>query len=118
VNAHGLNDAQLEKEVLRVSTVLLGGASSKYPASTMRPVFSVADLDKAGGLVTIDSLMAIFPNLESLGIKQFQTMSYRDACYEGIAPAPKTDLERKIEAEVKKQLAEEAAKAAKKPAKK
>lgn len=101
VNAEGLTAKQIEKEVLRVSAVLLGGASSKYPASVMRPVFSVADLDKAGELLTVDSLMAIMPNLEANGFSCRREMSYREACEEGIAPAPKTDLEKRIAAEVK-----------------
>lgn len=107
VNARGLTPKQLEKEVLRVATIVLGGAVSKYTASSMRPVYSPADLDAAGELVTFDSLMAIFPNLQSLGITQFQTMSYRDACFEGLAPAPKDDRERKIAAEVEAELAQE-----------
>lgn len=107
VNAQGLAPKQLEKEVLRVATIVLGGAVSKYTASSMRPVYSVSDLDAAGELVTFDSLMAIFPNLKSLGITQFQTMSYRDACFEGLAPAPTDERERKIAAEVEAELAQE-----------
>lgn len=101
VNAEGLTAKQVEKEVLRVSAVLLGGASSKYPASVMRPVFSTADLDKAGELLTVDSLMAIMSNLEDNGFSSRRDMTYREACEQGVAPAPKTDLEKKIAAEVK-----------------
>lgn len=85
VNAKGLSEKSLEKEVLRVMTVLLGGASSKYPASTMRPVFSIEDLDKkAGEVMTFDSLMAIFPCLPELGLKQYQMMTREDAIEEGL----------------------------------
>lgn len=85
VNAEGLSEKGLEKEVLRVSTVLLGGAASKYPASTMRPVFSPEDLDKkAGEVMTFDSLMSIFTYLPDLGLKQYQMMTREDAIEEGL----------------------------------
>lgn len=103
VNAEGLTVDQLAKEIVRVSVVVLGGATSKYEASYMRPVFSPADLDKAGSGFTIDTIMAVFPNLPDHGIKQFRTMTFRDACEEGIVLEPKDDVQRKIAAEYKKQ---------------
>ena len=85
VNADGLSDKSLEKEVLRVATVVLGGASSKYSASTMRPVFSREDLEKkAGDVVTFDSLMSIFTYLPDMGVKQYRMMSREDAIEEGL----------------------------------
>ena len=104
VNAALLDGKTLEKEVLRVAIVLLGGASSKYPASTMRPAFSVDDLNEVGELVTIDTLMAIFPNLEKYGFKQYQMMTYREACEEGLAPAPINDEQKAIADEYKNAL--------------
>ena len=101
VNAEGMNAAQVEKEATRVALILLGAASSKYPASVMRPVFSLADLEKAGALMTVDTMMAIMPNLEANGFSSSREMTYREACEAGIAPAPKTDLEKKIAADVK-----------------
>lgn len=96
VNAEGLSEKSVEKEVLRVATIILGGASSKYPASVMRPVFSADDLEKrAGDVVTFDALMAIFPNLELLGFKQFQMMSKEDVLAEGLIEAKdKTDAKK------------------------
>lgn len=103
VNAEGMNAKQLEKAALRVATVLLGGGSySKYPASSMRPAASLADLDAVGELLTFDSIMSIFPNLEKLGIKQFQIMTYRDACEDGVAPEPANDEQKAIWAEYHK----------------
>lgn len=101
VNAALLEGKTIEKEILRVAIVLLGGASSKYPASTMRPAFSREDLNDVGDLVTIDTLMAIFPNLEKHGFKQYQMMTYREACEEGIAPLPANDEQRAIANEYK-----------------
>lgn len=88
VNADGLEDKSIEKEVLRVATVILGGASSKYPASSMRPVFSKEDISKkAGEIITFDSIMAIFGYLPELGIKQFKMMAKDDAIEEGLIKA-------------------------------
>ena len=88
VNAEGLSEKSIEKEVLRVATVVLGGASSKYSASTMRPVFSKDDLEKkAGDVVTFDSLMSIFTYLPDMGVKQYRLMTREDAVEEGLIKA-------------------------------
>lgn len=85
VNAEGLPEKSLEKEVLRVATIVLGGGSSKYPASTMRPVFSKEDLEtKAGQVITFDSLMSIYSYIPALRLKQFQMMTREDAEAEGL----------------------------------
>lgn len=102
-NAAGLNGENASKEALRVATVVLGGASSKYAASVMRPVFTKEDLaSKAGSVITIDALMAIYPNLASLGIKQFTMMDYADALEDGVAPPPANDAQRKLKANFEK----------------
>ena len=102
-NVAMLEGKSIMKETLRVATVILGGASSKYKASVMRPVFSAADLEKeAGEIITIDALMAIYPNLAALGLKQYEVMEYADALEEGVAPAPVNDAQRKIKAEFEK----------------
>lgn len=88
VNAEGLSEKSLKKEVLRVATVVLGGASSKYSASTMRPVFSRDDLEKkAGEVITFDSLMSIFTYLPEMGVKQYRMMTREDAIEEGLIKA-------------------------------
>lgn len=85
VNAEGLDATSISKEALRVATVLLGGASSRYTASTMRGVFSKEDLQKkAGEIVTFDSIMSIVNYLPSLGIEQFQMMTKGDAIESGL----------------------------------
>lgn len=88
VNAEGLDEKGVMRETLRVATVVLGGASSKYTASTMRPVFSKGDLaTKAGDLVTFDSIMAISTYLPELGIKPYQMMTREEAIEEGLIKA-------------------------------
>ena len=85
VNAIGLSEKSLEKEILRVATIVLGGGASKYPTSTMRPVFSRDDLEtKVGQVITFDSLMAIHSYIPSLGIKQYQMMTREEAIAEGL----------------------------------
>lgn len=88
VNAEGLDEKGVMREALRVATIVLGGASSKYPASTMRPVFSRDDLaTKSGDLITFDSIMAISTYLPSLGIKPYQMMTREEAIEEGLIKA-------------------------------
>lgn len=102
VNADGMSDAVLGKEIMRVATLLLGGASSKYSASVMRPAFSLEEIEKVGDLATIDSLMAIFPNLKAYGFKQYEMMTFREAYENGHTPTPQNDVQKKIAAEFKK----------------
>lgn len=88
VNVAGLDAKGIEKETLRVATVVLGGATSKYPASSMRPVFSKEDLaKKAGDIVTFDSIMAISSCLPELGVEPYRLMTREDAIEEGLIPA-------------------------------
>lgn len=85
VNAEGLSSESLEKEALRVAIVVLGGAGSKYSASTMRPVFSAEELEKkAGDVVTFDSLMAMSSYIPEMGFKQYRMMNREDAIEEGL----------------------------------
>ena len=102
VNSIGMSDAVLGKEIMRVATLLLGGASSRYESSVMRPAFSLEDLEKIGDLATIDSLMAIFPNLKVHGFKQYEMMTFREAYESGYTPEPTNDEQRKIAAAFKK----------------
>jgi hypothetical protein len=88
VNAAGLDGKSIEKETLRVATMILGGAASKYSASSMRPVFSKEDLaKKAGDIVTFDSIIAISSYLPELGIKPYRMMTRDDAIEEGLIKA-------------------------------
>lgn len=106
VNKRGLKEGQLRTEVMRVALLLLGASCSRYEGSAMYPTFSAADLEKNKGALTVDTVMAVFQTLEKLGIKQYRQLCYRDACYEGVAPSPKTEQERKIYEAVKKAVRE------------
>lgn len=90
VNAQGLDAKCISKESLRVLAVLMGGASSRYPASVMQPVFSKEDLaTKAGEVITFDAVMAFRSYCTALGITPFQMMSRKDAEAEGLLPFEK-----------------------------
>lgn len=115
-NVKGLSDKAACKMALRVAIVLLGGASSKYPASVMRPARTTADVEKLGDTMTVDSLMTILPNLKDHGFVPFRIVDYATALVEGCAPPPANDEQRAIKAQWEKELAEEAAAAAKKSA--
>ena len=113
VNASGLSDAAISKETLRVGLVVLGAAASKNEASVMTPVFSVQELEKMpGDSVTIESLMSIFPTVESLGITQTETVDYACALRRGIAPEPTNDVQRKLKKDYEKKVADRAARRA------
>ena len=101
VNRRGLGRRALRTAVTRVTLLLLGAASSRYEASAMFPAYSVAELENGDGSITVDTVMAVFQTLGKLGIKQYSQLCYRDACWKGVAPPPKTDLERKIQKAVR-----------------
>jgi hypothetical protein len=84
------------KEVVRMLTILLGGANSKFAASAMHNVSSVKDLDRVGSIIGFDALMNIAPKIGELGLSQSRIMSYREACREGVAPAPQSEREKRI----------------------
>ena len=80
VNANGLTDASVQKEVIRVLTVLLGGCSSQYAGSAMRAAFSAQDLEKnVGSSFTIDVMLPVLNNLEKMGFKTFQMLTREEA---------------------------------------
>ena len=88
VNATGLSDGAVKKEILRVATMVLGGAGSHYPASSMRPAFTAEEIDtKTGDAITFDSMMAIFNYIPALGMKQYRMMDREDAVEAGYIKA-------------------------------
>lgn len=103
VNAAKFTDEGLSKELVRIASVVLGAAYSKYKASVLRPAFSAEEVEKnAGKIITIDTLMALQPSIESLGITQYSLKSYADALEDGDAPEPANDVQRKLKADFEK----------------
>ena len=92
-----------EKLFTRVGTGLLGGHYClQIPFSAMKPVYSVADLDKMDAKAIAPlSLTQITYSLPSLGLTQTTQTTYEQACVEGWAPAPTNDVQREIWNDVK-----------------
>ena len=85
------------KMLMRNLLLLLGAAGSKYPANPVKPVATIKDLDSLPEpLLTIDSLMGMNSYLPGLGIERYETMTYQEACEEGVAPPPTNDVQRAI----------------------
>ena len=103
-------NSRVHKMFLRVVCNVLGASTSHYATSPLQPVSSLSDLDKViGDTLTFDSVGAMLIHMPKIGISRIKYMSFRKACYEGIAPAPANDLQRKIADEVRRELSEEAA---------
>ena len=72
VNAKGQSEEVVKKEILRVSTILLGSCYSQYKGSVMRPAFSADDLEKkVGDSLTIDVIVPLLNGFQNLGIKPY-----------------------------------------------
>lgn len=94
--------SRIQKEIVRVTSIVFSGVKSQYKISPLQGVSSVADLDRTvGDQYGIDTLMAVVKHLPDLGIVCDQRISYREACRRGIAPAPTNDFQKAIFERVK-----------------
>ena len=82
-NVEGLDEKGVEKIVLRVASLVMGGGSSKYSASVMRPAFSASDVTKLEDVVTFDVMMNIDTYMKDLGFEPFRMLSKEEAIAEG-----------------------------------
>lgn len=86
-----------QKLLLRVSTVLLGGATSDLQISAMQSISSLEDLDRSKGKgVDPKSGIAMMRHLPTIGVLQDKMTSYRKACQEGWAPAPTNEYQKAV----------------------
>ena len=94
---------RLDKLVTRIGTGLLGGHYClTVPFSAMKPVFTLAELDKMDGTaIAPASLTQIAYSLRALGMSEYRPCTYEQACVEGWAPAPTNDVQREIWNDVK-----------------
>lgn len=87
VNADGIDDTALEKEVIRVASLVMGAAYSKYSASVMRPVFDMSEFAPKGtnvqDVITFDVLLNMDGALPKLGFKPFRMLTKEEAIAEG-----------------------------------
>lgn len=90
------------RELLRTTTVTIGGATSANQASAMQTVQCAADLDKiVSDGIAFDALRNILTHLPKIGVKPPRMSTYKKACQEGWAPAPTNDFQRAILEQVK-----------------
>lgn len=90
-------NARVQKELTRGFAMLCGAMSSNYPESLTGCVTSTEDLDKfADCQLPVDVLQRFTDYLKGYGVVPYQLKTYREACKEGWAPAPKDDVQKKI----------------------
>lgn len=98
VNVAKLDSAkQFRVEFARVFVMAFGASLSQYKSSLMVPVTKPEDLDR---IVTdrppFDCSVAVFKNLESLGVTKTIVTTYKRACEEGWAAAPTNKYQKAI----------------------
>lgn len=93
--------ARVKKELTRGFAMLCGATSSNYPNSITGCITSPEQLDKfADCVLPVDVLARFDDYLKGYGVVPYQLATYRKACQEGWAPAPKDDVQKKIWNEV------------------
>lgn len=71
--------------------------------SFLGPARNCAELDAlAPDGMTMDAAMSIMAYLPTIGIERYERMTYKEACEEGIAPAPTNEVQRAIWKKYKK----------------
>jgi len=86
------------REMWRVFAMVNGGGSNtKMGKCVMQTVLSLGDIDALGAEAFCpEPVNAVVAHLNKLGIKEYQTTTYRKACEEGWAPAPTNDVQKAI----------------------
>ena len=88
---------RLEKEIWRALAYAMGGGNSQIQPCVMRDIEKPSDLDKYKVKVASpDPLHKMMQCAARLGLTQGRRATYRQAVKEGWAPAPLTDIQRKI----------------------
>lgn len=85
------------KEISRGLALLGGAFMSQFQTTLMECVTAPDQLDGFHDWrLPFDALQKMKKYLKGYGLGEFDPISYRDACYEGWAPAPKDDIQRAI----------------------
>lgn len=93
---------RIQKLLIRVSTVLLGGANSEFQISAMQSVSSLEELDKMTGKgVDPRATMGMMRHLPRIGVVQDSFTTYRRACEQGWAPPPTNEYQRAVWEQIK-----------------
>lgn len=90
-------DTRLRKEVVRAFAYLCGGTKSQYADPMTAAVTDVRQLDLIGQAeLPIDVLTRTTEYLKTLGVTQYEEVSYQTACRQGWAPAPTNEVQKAI----------------------
>lgn len=93
----GVFTNRFEKEVARAAALLLGSAVSQVPHSVMKPVFAEKDIDALTGETWMaDALPGMQVKIAALGMTPNDVITYRKACFLGIAPPATNDYQRAV----------------------
>lgn len=95
-----------KKLFYRTLTAMIETSSSKYPASCLRKVENLADLDSVGDTLTIDHVMNICNAMPNLGFVRSRRLPYRAACIYQVAPPPTNDVQKTVWETVEKERAQ------------
>ena len=88
---------RLEKEIWRALAYAMGGANSQIQPCVMRDIEKPSDLDRYKvKVVSPDPLHKMMQCARQIGLSQGRRVTYRQAVKEGWAPAPLTDVQRRI----------------------
>ena len=89
--------ARFVKEAWRAFVYLLGGGNDTQPGCLMKPVSSLASLDGLSSATPCPMMAnAVANGAAMFGIRPERTVTYRQACQEGWAPAPTNDVQKAI----------------------
>ena len=117
-NDSGAFESRVTKEISRGMALLGGAFLSQFQMTLTECITSPEQLDKLPSWrLPFDTLQKMKKYLTGYGLQPFEPATYRDACYEGWAPAPKDDIQRAILKEEQDYKAKEKAEAAAKKAK-
>lgn len=88
---------RIMQEMCRTVIYMLGGGNNRMPSCVMKAVVNLKDLDDIkGNWVCPEPFVYISESARKLGIEQAKMVTYRKACIEGWAPAPKNEYQKAI----------------------
>lgn len=88
--------SRLQKSFWRAGAFALGAGYSHYEGCLMRPILTLSDLDRAPDSPCPEPFNAMIDSLKAAGLGVRKTVSYRQACREGWAPAPTNEVQKAI----------------------
>ncbi len=88
---------RVRREMWRAFAHVNGAANTSMGKCVLRTVLSLGDLDALGAEAFCpEAVNPVIDHLNRLGVKEYLTATYRQACVEGWAPPPTNDIQRAI----------------------